>query len=81
MYYLFIVVMVGSSLRVASASYSMLPERQWPIRSHGEEHQTIWKLSVAIAFLCCAVVLVPERPEQLASICERHNPEIACQVW
>ncbi|MCP4929834.1 MAG: serine protease inhibitor, partial [Gammaproteobacteria bacterium] len=28
-----------------------------------------------------AMVLAPERPELQASICERHNPVSACQVW
>ena len=28
-----------------------------------------------------ATVLVPERPNELASICKKHNPAIACQVW
>ena len=34
-----------------------------------------------IVCMTAAICLAPESPEQLASICERHNPEIACLVW
>tara|TARA_Y100001968_G_scaffold285959_1_gene286299 strand:- start:58 stop:279 length:222 start_codon:yes stop_codon:yes gene_type:complete len=37
------------------------------------------------AFVAVVVFLaafaVPEKPSHLASICEQHNPVIACQVW
>ncbi len=31
--------------------------------------------------LVFAAVLSPERPDQLASICEKHNAVQVCQVW
>ena len=37
-------------------------------------------LMASICFLMC-IVFVPERATSLASICERYNSEMACQVW
>ena len=38
-------------------------------------------LLASICFLLC-IVVVPETPTtNLASICEKHNSSLACQVW
>ncbi len=37
-------------------------------------------LLASICFLCC-IVVVPEKPKDLASICEKYNSSTACQVW
>ena len=37
-------------------------------------------LLASICFLLC-IVVVPEKPANLASICEKYNPSVACQVW
>ena len=37
-------------------------------------------LLAAISFLLC-IVIVPEKPTNLASICEKYNSSAACQVW
>ena len=37
-------------------------------------------LLASMCFLLC-IVLVPEKPANLASICEKYNPSVACQVW
>ncbi len=34
----------------------------------------------SICFLLC-IVFVPEKPTNLASICEKYNSSNACQVW
>ena len=39
------------------------------------------KVFVPFFLMMFAIVFAPESPQQLASICERHNPEIACRVW
>ncbi|ABX07962.1 hypothetical protein [Prochlorococcus marinus] len=37
---------------------------------------------ILVVFLCAfAAFLVPERPHQFASICEKHNSVHACKVW
>jgi len=45
--------------------------------------QNSFSLTFAMGLVCLSVVtiLVPEKPDQLASICEKHNSSIACQVW
>ena len=30
-------------------------------------------------FLC--ILVVPEKPSNLASVCEKYNSSLACQVW
>ena len=37
-------------------------------------------LIASLCFLMC-IVFVPERATSLASICERYNSAMACQVW
>ncbi len=37
-------------------------------------------LLVSICFLLC-ILFIPERPSNLASICEKYNSSEACQVW
>ena len=46
-----------------------------------EKNQNLIKpLFAAICFLFC-IFLVPEKPSNLASICEKYNSSVACQVW
>ncbi len=37
-------------------------------------------LIASICFLLC-IVFVPEKPANLASICEKYNSTAACEVW
>ena len=37
-------------------------------------------LVASICFLIC-IALVPEKPTNLASICQKYNSYAACQVW
>ena len=34
----------------------------------------------SICFLLC-IAFVPEKPTNLASICQKYNSSLACQVW
>ncbi len=45
--------------------------------------KTFFKAHSLLALICLfvAIIFAPERPQDLASICERHHPVIACQVW
>ena len=46
-----------------------------------EKNQNLVKpLLASICFLFC-IILVPEKPSNLASICEKYNSSAACQVW
>ena len=37
-------------------------------------------LLASICFLFC-IIIAPEKPSHLASICEKYNSSVACQVW
>ena len=45
-----------------------------------KNNSLIKPLIASISFLLC-IVLVPEKPTNLASICEKYNSSVACQVW
>ena len=50
-------------------------------KSVTRKYKALVKLTFAsVCFLMC-IVVVPERPTKLASICEKYNPSVACQVW
>ena len=46
-----------------------------------KKNQNLTKsLLASICFLFC-IVVVPEKPSNFASICEKYNSSVACQVW
>ena len=46
-----------------------------------KKNQNIIKpILASICFLLC-IVVVPVKPSNLASICEKYNSSAACQVW
>ncbi len=46
-----------------------------------KKKQTLIKpLFASFCFLLC-IAFVPEKPTNLASICEKYNSSLACQVW
>ena len=46
-----------------------------------KKNQNLTKpLIASIVFLVC-ITIVPEKPSNLASICEKYNSSLACQVW
>ncbi len=73
--------MAFSSLRVDANASTILPFRHSAATISDKEH--FWKFSLMIPLLTLsfAVFFVPESPDQLASICEKHNSVTACQVW
>ncbi len=68
---------IGYSNDLASVSPGYADSRISPIRV---DHISL-KVLLPFLLILFAIVLVPERPQQLASICERHNPEVVCRVW
>tara|TARA_Y100001968_G_C18955606_1_gene525223 strand:- start:200 stop:448 length:249 start_codon:yes stop_codon:yes gene_type:complete len=47
---------------------------------HKKNQNLLKPLFAAIFFFLC-VIVVPEKPTNLASICEKYNSSSACQVW
>ncbi len=70
-----------SSYAPMSASRNRLVRQHWQQPIHARNSPLRCSFVIVLASLVSALVLAPERPEQLASICERHNSVMACQVW
>ena len=81
MYYLQVVVMVSSSLSVRKTFRMMMLLHTLCQLSLKFKNAWSWRVVVALTCLTFAMVSAPESPQKLASICERHNPEVVCQVW
>ena len=47
---------------------------------HKKNQNFVKPLLASICFLCC-IAFVPEKPNNLASICQKYNSSVACQVW
>jgi len=86
-YYLHCLAMVSSSLSAigaADGSSSMLPSRKRArvgVADHGSWLGFRFGAVVAAALVTGALLIAPEQPAQLASICERHHSSAACRVW
>ena len=46
-----------------------------------KKNQNLIKPLIASIFFLLCVTVVPEKPSDLASICEKYNSSLACQVW
>ena len=82
MYYVDYLAMIASCLK-PSINSAIVDSRS---RNHKKlslykKNQTLIKpLLASICFLLC-IAVVPEKPANLASICEKYNSYAACQVW
>ena len=82
MYYVDYLAMIASCLKpslyaINGASRLRKDKR---ITVQKKNQNLIKPLLASICFLCC-IVVVPEKPKDLASICEKYNSSTACQVW
>ncbi len=82
MYYVEYLAMVASCLKPSLNSFNGVSRLRNEKRlSVQRKNQHLIKPVVAsICFLLC-IVFVPEKPTNLASICEKYNSSVACQVW
>ena len=73
--------MTSSFLQLISGPRPMLPRQQLrrPLNLSIPDHNLT--LAMLLVAVLVAIAVVPERPQQFASICERHNSAVACQVW
>ncbi len=74
--------MIASSLKPSlnSANGARKLRGHRRIREQDKNQIIIKPLLASICFLLC-ISLVPEKPSSLASICEKYNSSVACQVW
>ena len=82
MYYVDYLAMIASYLKPSLNSINEVSALGNDKRlSLKKKNQNLTKpLLASICFLLC-IVFVPEKPTNLASICEKYNSSVACQVW
>ena len=73
--------MADSFLNERAEAFPLLPRYEDSRLLKSQENDRWFKLLMPFLLIICAFCIVPERPDQLASICERHNSEIACRVF
>ncbi len=73
--------MTSSSIRAveASAAIVMRPVCRRPVS--GLRIRFNYAVAMAITFMSCVILLVPEHPQKQASICQRHHSFEVCRVW
>jgi hypothetical protein len=82
MYYVDYLAMIASylkpSLNSSNGASKCSKHRRLAVQKSNQI--LITPLLASIFFLLC-IVAVPEKPSNLASICEKYNSSLACQVW
>ena len=82
MYYDDYLAMIASylkpSLHSINAPSKLINHKRLPVT---KKNQNPIKLFLASIFFLLCIVVVPERPSNIASICEKYNSSLACQVW
>ena len=84
MYYVDYLEMVASYLKPSVGSFSvgcgskLNNHRRFSLQKKNQN--LIKPLFASIFFLLC-IIVVPEKPTEVASICEKYNSSVACQVW
>jgi len=82
MYYVDYLAMIASSLKPSLNSINGASKLSNHKRlSLQKENQSLIKPLLAVIFFLLCIVVVPEKPSSLASICEKYNSSSACQVW
>ena len=82
MYYVDYLAMIASYLKPSLNSING-PSKltNYKRLSFQKKNQNFIKPLLASIFLLLCIVAVPERPSDLASVCEKYNSSVACQVW
>ena len=82
MYYVDYLAMIASYLKPNQDSiYGVTRLRNQKTLSVQNKNTNLLKpLLASICFLLC-IAFVPEKPTNLASICQKYHSSLACQVW
>ena len=82
MYYVDYLVMIASCLKPSLNSINGASKLRNDKRSYVQKkNQNLIKPLLALTFFLFCIIGVPEKPANLASICEKYNSSVACQVW
>jgi len=82
MYYVDYLAMIASYLKAnQNSNHGVRRLRNDKRLSVQNKNSSLIKPFIAsICFLLC-IAFVPEKPTNLASICQKYNSSLACQVW
>ena len=82
MYYVDYLAMIASylkpSLNSINDSSKLSNHRRLRLQ---KKNQNLIKPLLASIFLLLCIIAVPEKSSNLASVCEKYNSSVACQVW
>tara|TARA_Y100001968_G_scaffold237150_1_gene220486 strand:- start:725 stop:973 length:249 start_codon:yes stop_codon:yes gene_type:complete len=82
MYYVDYLAMIASylkpSLNSANVNSKLTNDKRLFVQKNNQN--LVKPILASICFLLC-IVLVPEKPSNSVSICEKYNSSEACQVW
>ena len=82
MYYVDYLAMIASYLKPSLNSIQGVSKLRNDKRlSVQKKNQNLIKPLLASIFFLLCMIVVPEKPSDLASICEKYNSSVACQVW
>ena len=82
MYYVDYSVMIVSSLKPSLNSINSASKLSHHKRlSVQKKNPNLIKAMLASSLFLLCISVVPEKPSNLASICEKYNSSLACQVW
>ena len=82
MYYVDYLAMIASYLKPSLNSINGASKLSNPKRfTEQKKNQNLIKPLLASIFFLLCIVVVPEKPANLASTCEKYNSSFACQVW
>ena len=74
--------MIASYLKPSPNSVNGANKLSNPKRlSIQRKNQNLIKPLIASMFFLLCLTVAPEKPSNLASICEKYNSSVACQVW
>ena len=74
--------MIASSIKPSLNSiYGVSKLRNEKRLSLKKKNQNLIKPLLASICLLLCIAFVPEKPSNLASICQKYNSSTACQVW
>ena len=76
--------MIASYLKPKVSSFSVDSNSKFNNHkrlSMQKKNQNLIKPLLASIFFLLCIIVVPEKPTKVASICEKYNSSVACQVW
>ena len=73
--------MVSAPFVLSQVDAGVLPSKTCSSETSQLQISSSFVYALIIMLLTVATIFAPERPGELASICEKHHSAIACRVW